>query len=210
MDIEQAKSQKPKTKNHSERRIGEVIKASSAEFAAQCYKLDEAPPLGCLVKTEGKPGEIYGVVYDVETQSLEPGRRVVARGEKLDSKDEVFAANPQLSRLLSTDFKVMVVGEVEGKSRHYYLPPTPAAIHSFVYVCQPEEVRGFTESLDFLSLLINAKILVPVDEVIASCLRNASLTHPDSNAFLVKAGKELARMLSNDINRLNSVLKRLR
>jgi len=210
MDIEQTKGQKPKAKHDTEKRVGEVIKAGSAEFIAQCYQLDEAPPLGCLVKTQGKPGHIYGVVYDVETQSLEPGRRVVARGEKLDSKDEVFAANPQLSRLLATDFKVLVVGQVDGKKQRYYLPPTSAAIHSFVYICQTEEVRSFTESLDFLSLLLYSRIMVPVDEVVASCLRHASLTHPDVDAFLVKAGKELARVLSNDINRLNSLLKRLK
>ncbi len=210
MDIKETRDQKSKVKASIENRIGEVIKAGSAEYTAQCYKLDEAPPLGCLVKTQGKPGDIYGVVYDVETQSLDPGRRVVARGEKLESKDEVFAANPQLSRLLATDFKVLVVGQAEGKSWHYYLPPRSASIHSFVYACEPEEVRGFTRSLDFLSLLVNARILVPVDEVAGSCLRYASLTHTDPHEFLVKAGKELARLLSNDINRLNSLLKRLR
>jgi len=208
MDIEKSKT--PKIKNNLGKRVGEVIKAASAEFTAQCYKLDEAPPLGCLVKTQSKPGDIYGVVYDVETQSLEPGRRVVARGEKLESKDEVFAANPQLSRLLATDFKVLVVGQAEGRGWHYYLPPRSASIHSFVYACTPEEVRGFTQSLDFLSLLVNARILVPVDEVVGSCLRYAGLTYTDPDEFLVKAGKELARLLSNDINRLNSLLKRLR
>ncbi len=53
-------------------RVAEVIEASSAEFTAQCYKLDQAPPLGSLVKTKDKHLEIYGVVYNVETHSLDP------------------------------------------------------------------------------------------------------------------------------------------
>jgi hypothetical protein len=102
------------------------------------------------------------------------------------------------------------VGHVEGKSWHHYLPPKPASIHSFVYTCQLEEVRAFTQSLDFLSLIVNARIPGPVDEVAGACLRYASQAHRDPNAFLVKAGKELACMLSSDINRLNSLLKRLK
>ena len=49
-----------------------------------------------------------------------------------------------------------------------------------------------------------------MDEVIAACLRYASRAYPDSEAFLIKAGRELARLLSSDVQRLNSVLKRLR
>jgi len=191
-------------------KIGEVIEASSAEFTAQCYKLHQAPPLGSLVKTQDKLGDIYGVIYNVETHSLEPGRRVVARGENLGAEEEIFKANPQLLRLLTTDFRVLVVGHVEGKSWHHYLPPKPASIHSFVYTCELEEVKAFTQSLDFLSLIVNARIPVPVDEVAGACLRYASQAHQDPNAFLVKAGKELACMLSSDVKRLNSLLKRLK
>ena len=210
MDIKEVKSQKSKVKDGFGDKIGEVIETSSAEFMAQCYKLDEAPPLGVLVKTQANSFAIYGVVYNVETHGLDPGRRVVARGENVEAAEEIFAANPQLSRLLMTDFRVLVVGYVQGKNWQHYLPPKPASIHSFVYTCRPEEVREFTQTLDFLSLLLNARIDVPVDEVAAACLRHASQVHGDPDAFLVKAGKELAHTLSSDINRLNSLLKRLK
>jgi hypothetical protein len=191
-------------------RVAEVIEASSAEFTAQCYKLDEAPPLGSLVKTKDKHLEIHGVVYNVETRSLDPGRRVVARGENMKSEEEIFQANPQLARLLSTDFKVLVVGYAQGKSLYHYLPPKPVSIHGFVYTCRLEEVMAFTQSLDFLSLLVDVRLPMPVDEVTAACLRCASQAHPDPQAFLVRAGKELACMLGGDARRLNSLLKRIR
>jgi hypothetical protein len=210
MDIEQIKNRKPKVRDGFGIKIAEVVESSSAEFTAQCYKLNQAPPLGSMVKTQDKLGEIYGVVYNVETHSLEPGRRVVARGENLEAEEEIFSANPQLSKLLTTDFKVLVVGHAEGKNRHHYLPPKSASIHSFVYRCRLEEVRAFTQTLDFLSLVMNARISVPVDEVIGACLRCASQAHHEPDAFLVKAGKELACMLSSDVNRLNSLLKRLK
>src|SRR4030042_6585111 len=114
MDIGQIKNQKPKVKDQEQKskmdkwsKIAEVIEASSAEFTAQCYKLDQAPPLGSLVKTQDRPGDIYGVIYNVETHSLEPGRRVVARGQNLEAEEEIFTANPQLYRLLTTDFRIL-------------------------------------------------------------------------------------------------------
>jgi hypothetical protein len=192
------------------KKIAEVVETSSAEFTAQCYKLDQAPPLGSLVKTKNEPFEIYGVVYNVETHSLDPGRRVVARGENMKTEGEIFRANPQLARLLRTDFKVLVVGYGQGDSLYHYLPQKPAPIHGFVYTCQLEEVRAFTRSLDFLSLLVDARLPISVDEVAAACLRHASEAHPDPQVFLIKAGKELACMLSSDAKRLNSLLKRIR
>jgi hypothetical protein len=213
MDIERAcpfYNSLKESKVDKEIKIGEVIETSSAEFTAQCYKLYQAPALGSLVKTQGNAYQIYGVVYNVESHGLEPGRRVVARGENLKIEEEIFAANPQLSRLLATDFQAVIVGHVEGKSCYQYLPSKSASLHNFVYTCQTEEVRVFTQSLDFLTLILNAKIPVPVDEVVGACLRGVSGTHHAPDAFLVKAGKELARLLGRDINRLNSILKRLK
>jgi hypothetical protein len=63
--------------------------------------------------------------------------------------------------------------------------------------------------LNFLNLIIESRSTVAPDEVIAAFLRYASLTHPAPEEFLVKAGKELAWTLSNDIRRLDSILKRL-
>ena len=192
------------------KKIAEVIESSSAEFTAQCYKLGQSPPLGSLVKTRDNSDGIYGVVCNVETHSLDPGRRVLARGENLESEGDIFKANPQLTRLLITDFKVIVVGHIWGNNLCHYLPPNPAPIHSFVYACRTEEVKKFTQSLDFLSLLVDIRLSIPVDDVAAACLRYASQAHSDPQAFLVKAGKELACLLSNDTRRLNSLLKRLK
>ena len=61
-------------------RVGEVIEASTTDFVAQCYELYQLPPLGSLVKTRDLPLELYGVVYQAATTSLEPGRRPIARG----------------------------------------------------------------------------------------------------------------------------------
>ena len=191
-------------------RIAEVVAASTAEFIAQCYKLHQAPPLGSLVKTADMPIEIYGVVCNAETHGIEPGRRPIARGEGEETEDDLFRNHPQLAKLLCTDFTALVVGHKEGDTINHYLPPRPARIHSFVCLCSPDEVRQFTQSLDFLHLLLGARMPGSADEVIAACLRCASHAHPDQRSFLIQAGKTLTLSLSGEVMRLNAILKRIR
>ncbi len=190
-------------------KIAEVVETSNSEFVAQCYELEGVPALGSMVKTRGKEGDIYGIVYTSATHSIEPGRRITARGHKAASDADIFKENPQLAKLLCSDFHALVVGHKHGKAVYQYLPPSPASVYAFVYSCKPDEVRLFTQSLNFLSLLLDSKLPVATDEVIAAFLRYASRAHPTPQDFLVGAGKELAWLLSNDIRRLDSILKRL-
>ena len=191
-------------------RVGEVIEASTAGFVAQCYELYQAPPLGGLVKTTGEPVEIYGIVCNAATTGIETGRRPIARGKDESSEEEVYRSSPQLLKLLRTEFSVLVVGYRENEKLYQYLPPGPARIHSFVYQCQPEEVKEFSRSFDFLNILIGSHPAVSVDEIIAASLRLMSQAVDEPRDFLVAAGKELAVLLGSDFNRLKAVLGRIK
>ncbi len=190
-------------------RVGEVIEASTTDFAAQCYELYQSPPLGSLVKTTDAPVELYGIVYNATTASLEPGRRPIARGKDETSEEAVYQQSPQLSKLLRTEFGTLVVGHRENDTLYRYLPPKPARIHGFVYLCSPDEVREFSQSLAFLNMLVNTHLPVPVEEIVAASLRQMSQVHEDPRAFQVTAGKELAILLGGELNRLKAILGRV-
>jgi hypothetical protein len=187
-------------------KIAEVIEASTPQFTAQCYELYELPPLGSLVRT----GDIYGVVGHAETAGIEPGRRPIARGRDAASEEAVYESSPQLLKLLRSEFTVAVVGYKDGDKISQYLPPQPARIHGFVYLCQPDEVKDFSQNFSFLNILVNATLPVPAEEFTAATLRQMSLVQDDSRAFLVAAGKELANLLSSDFIRLKNILGRLK
>lgn len=189
-------------------KIGEVIQASTGEFTAQCYELHQPPPFGSLVKTREGEVEIYGVVSRAETTSIEPGRRPIARGREEKEEEDIYRASPQLEKLLRTDFDALVVGHREGEKLHHYLPPRPARIHSFVYLCDREEAVQFSQSLDFLSILVGAG--GQADELIAASLRHVAAAQPDPQDFLIRAGKELAVLLGGETNRLNTILRRMK
>ncbi len=190
--------------------MGEVIEASTNDFVAQCYELYQSPPLGSLVKTRDLAVELYGIVYNATTTSFEPGRRPIARGKDETTEEAVYQASPQLLKLLKSEFGALVVGHRQGDKLYHYLPPKPARIHAFVYLCSPEEVKEFSQSFDFLNILINTRLPVSSDELVAACLRQMSQVYEDRRAFLVAAGKELAILLSGNFNQLKAILGRIK
>ena len=191
-------------------KIGEIIEATTGEFTAQCYELHQPPSLGSLVRTAEGEVEIYAVVCDASTTGIEPGRRPIARGREEAEEEDIFRSSPQLQKLLRTDFSALVVGHKENERLYHYLPPRPAKVHSFVYVCDNDEIEKFSQSFDFLSVLVNARGQGTADEMIAACLRHAAQAQPNPRDFLVRAGKELAVLLGSEPNRLNAVLRRIR
>ena len=156
-----------------------------------------------------RTGDIYGIVSNASTSSLEPGRKPLARGKDEATEEAVYESSPQLAKLLRSEFEAVAVGFKDGDVVRHYLPAQPAKIHAFVYLCQPDEVKEFGQSFGFLDILANAALPVPTAELIAASLRRMSLTHEDPQAFLMAAGKELAALFANQYDRLKSILGRL-
>ena len=191
-------------------RVGEIIQAGTTDFTAQCYELYQSPPLGSLVKTKDSELELYGVVYHTATTSLEPGRRPIARGKDEASEEDIYRSSPQLEKLLRTEFSALVVGHRQDDKIYHYLPPKPARIHGFTYLCNPDEIKEFSQSFNFLNILINTNLPLPTDELIAACLRHMSQAYEDRRRFLVAAGKQLAVSLSGQFNQLRAILERIK
>jgi hypothetical protein len=191
-------------------KIGEIIESNTSDFIAEAYELYNLPSLGSLVKVAGPAIEIYGIVCQAGTASIEPGRRPIARGKDETSEEAVYQASPQLLKLLRSEFDVITVGYLSGGVIHQYLPPKPPRIHAFVYPCSPEEIINFSRSLDFLGLLTAENIEVPAEELIAAVLREMSQVQDDPHTFLVVAGKTLINTVGGDYRRLRAVLARLR
>lgn len=189
---------------NNKEKIAEVIEAETGSFTAQSYELYELPPLGGLVKA----CDIYGIVCFAATAGLDTGRKPVARGKDELTEEAIYQSSPQLSKLLRSAFTAAAVGYKDGRI-YQYLPPKPARLHSFVYLCQPEEVREFSKNPGFLNILVSATLPVSGDELIAATLRQMAKAQDDPRAFLVAAGKELAGLLSADFMRLRNILGRL-
>lgn len=186
-------------------RLGEVVEASNNSFVVHCYELYGAPVLGSLVQAGTNP-TIFALVNKITTQGIDPTRRPVARGQDEENEDGVYSHNPQLEHLLRTDFEAIAIGFEVANSINYHLPPSPPHIHAFVYSSSKTDVQRFTSSLAFVEEMLAS---VENDAVITAFLHQASLGVQESHVFLVDACKELARILSGHLPRLQGLLRRL-
>jgi hypothetical protein len=186
-------------------RVGEVVEARTAEFTAQCYRLDGAPPFGSLVRASDGRIDIYGLVCEVSSGSIDAGRRVAARGADEPSEDALFEHNPELSALLRTELRALVVGYREADRIVQRLPSHPPRLHGFVRRCDPAELRDFGQRIDFLSALLAGG--GTTDELVAAALRQLAAVQGDERAYLLAAGKRLATLLGGDVQRLGAILR---
>lgn len=185
-------------------RVGEVTAAQTQRVEAQCYRTDAAPPLGSLVRIGSPP--TYAVVVDIRHEPLDPTRPLVPRGEELETEDELYAANPQLSSILTTRFTAAIVGYGAGAGIRGGLPSLPPDLHSFVFLCDAADLAIFGGDFGWLRLLLEDRSPAS-DTAIANLLRQTADTRADSRNFLLGAGKALAAELAAEPRRMRSLLR---
>lgn len=204
-------------------RVGEIVAASSRLLVAQSVRLHEPPPFGSLVRVPvdawpavtaladgALAAELYAVVAEARTASLEAGGRPIARGRADVFDAAIYRENPDLEHVLRTEFDALLVGFRAAGAIRQHLPPFPPPLHYSVYACEPAAVLAFTEQLDYLRTLVTAEGDL-ADELVAAHARwAAGVRGGDARAFLVRVGRELAMLLRDDYERLTAVLRRLR
>jgi hypothetical protein len=190
--------------------IGWVLRSSTVGFAVGCRVLQPSvPQFGDLVKVPLTDGlTIFGLIYDVQVKDDPAVRQLILAGEM----EPEIILDQRENRLVPIELSVLVVGyQYQGEPPVQGLPPQPPISLDTMTLCDDTDVRAFTEQLDFLRLVLNAA-QIPGDELIianlqrAAAVRPAELRHP----FLVRAGRELARLLSYDLVRLDGILRRIR
>ncbi|MQF69664.1 hypothetical protein FIM12_04975 [SAR202 cluster bacterium AD-804-J14_MRT_500m] len=190
--------------NPLDSRIGEIIGADSIGLSIQCYRLYDSPALGSMISV-GDPS-VYAVVSEIRTEGLDPSRPVIARGRSEISEEAVYLNNPQLSELLTTRFRALIIGHQTNGLISVGLPPFPPRIHAFVWLCKMETIKELTSTSSFLRLLLDSGV---PDEVVAACVRIAASILKDEHQFKVKCTKALAMELVGQTSRLNAMLRRL-
>ncbi len=187
-------------------RVGEVMVSHTQRIEAQCYRLHAAPPLGTLVRVGAPP--VYAVVREIWHEPLDPTRPLAPRGAGLESEDEIYAANPQLSAMLTTRFAAMVVGCRDGSNMRYGLPDQPPNLHAFVFRCDENDLAAFAAHMSWLRLLLADRSPAADATVIAFLIQAASAVG-DRRGFLLRAGRYLATELSGEPLRLQALLREL-
>ena len=200
--------------------VAEVIASSTREILAEVYADAEVPAFGSWVEVETEDGVVlYAIVSHAEIGSVEPGRQAVALGADFD-RDRIRREMPQILELIRTTVRAQVLAFWDGRSRRdgepvvrQTLPPRPAALHDRVRVCGPEAVGRIAAPFDVLRTRARSRDpAVPADDLIAAALSGLYAAHgrgDDGDTVLVAAGRALARLLDDDHERLQSILRRV-
>jgi hypothetical protein len=197
--------------------------------------LPEPPPFGAFVRVGGRgsvavvvdvdPFErprtlpvsgddaatLYAVVFHAETGALDAGRPLTALGL---AEDELLREQPQLYELLATRFTAALIGYDDSAGTFVpYLPPRPARPHARVTLCGDDDIRRLTGGrLEWLrGVLAGDRVPSGIgDELIGAVLRRAARAQgAAAEAFLLRAGQEVARILAGDYERLRAIVARL-
>jgi hypothetical protein len=190
--------------------IGWVLRSSTVGFAVGCRVLQpNVPQFGDLVKVL-LPDDltVFGLIYDVQVKDDAAVRQLILAGEMepeqmLDQRE---------NRLVPIELSVLIVGYQRGHQPPAQgLPPQPPISLDSLSLGDDSDLRRFTEQLDYLRLVLTAA-QIPADELIIANLQRAAAARPPETRrqFLLSAGRELARLLSFDLVRLDGILRRIK
>ena len=191
--------------------VGWVLRASTVGFAVGCrVRQPTMPQFGDLVKvplSNSDDTHVYGLIYDVQVPDDPSVRQLILAGEM---EPEVIQDQRE-NRLVPIEVSVLVVGYQQGDDIIQGLPPQPPVSLDYLVMCDEADIRAFSEQLDYLRLTLNSG-QIPADELLVANLRQAAAAHPPEvrRQFLLKTGRELARLLSTDLVRLDSILRRIK
>ncbi len=190
--------------------IGRVTRCSTRGFVgAVRIPEPEVPAFGdfCLAEAQQGRSRVIGVIYDISIQDDELARQM-AMAENLSPEQ---LADTQQRRLVPVEYAALAVGYHNDGGYHYALPPQPPLTLAPIYPMSGQEVRDFTERLDFLPLILGAPH-IPVDDLLAAALRTAAATRAEEvrRPYLVRAGRACARLLGRDLARFETFLQTLR
>ena len=195
--------------------IGRLLRSSTTGFVFGCSVPEpEVPRFGDFVKAPAQRGRtnVIGLIYDIVIEDDPFVRQMVATRDL----DEAYILDQRENRQVPIDVAVLSIGYYTGGENPPAkiiagLPPQPPVTLDSIRACSPAEMLDCTSSFDYLRLILNSPE-APVDELIVVSLRKAAAVRPPEEqlTFLRSAGRELAKLMSRDLPRLENVLRRIR
>lgn len=194
--------------------VGRVLRASTRGFTCgtQSNRIHDEHNFGAFVKvpiTNDDSVHVIGLIYAVEIKDdLLVNELVMA-----ESVNSNILRDQRENRMVPMEISVLNVGyQYNGNGYIHSLPPRPPMSLSEVELCSRDEVRAFTQRYDFFALVLGAAEVPSVD-LLAAAVRyaaNGAYYEEERYGFLVSCGREIARLLSHDLKRLEHVLALIR
>ena len=172
--------------------VGRVLRSSTASFTIGTKTLAaEVPRFGGFVKAcVGEVCDAIGLIYDVVLEDDLFARQLI--GAEVNAE---YIADQRQNRQVPIEVSVLVVGHAADGKMYQYLPPQPPITLDEIITCNDEDIVRFTSDFTFFRTVLNAQD-TPADELLAASLRLAAEARGSQGRdFLVRAGRELSRLM---------------
>ncbi len=186
--------------------FAEIVESNLTSFTAQSWQWDKFPEFGSLVTVETEKRTLFGIVHQIQTGSMEPGRYPFTYQK---TQEELQAEQPQIFEFLKTTFSCLIVGFSEHELLHYQIAPEPAKIHSFVGPTTAAQTKQFFALNSYLHLLFSAPGVEQLDELLLALLQTAQsqkLLSPDKLETFIET---FSLLIGNDYRRLKLFTSRI-
>jgi len=187
--------------------VGRVLRSSTASLTLGTKTLAaDVPRFGGFVKVAAPDGgDIIGLIYDVVIEDDLFARQLI--GAEVSAE---YIADQRQNRQVPIEISVLVVGHAREGKMYQYLPAQPPISLDEMVTCSDAEVMQFTADFTYFRTVLNAKD-APADELLAASLRLAATARGlQGRDYLVRAGRELSRLLAFDAVRLEGLLRRIK
>jgi hypothetical protein len=194
----------------NETTIGRLLRSSTIGYVFGCSVPEPQVPLfGMFVKAPAQRGqsETVGLIFNISISDDPFVRQMVVAPDL----SEAYIQDQRVNRQVPIEVSVLAVGYRNGGGYIQALPPQPPITLDRISACGETEVCEFNQRLDYLRLILNAPD-APADELMVAGVQRAAECHPVEarKSFLQQAGREMAKLLSRDLARLQYLLRRIR
>ena len=188
--------------------LGRILRSASTTFTfGRTLNAGPLPAFGHLVATDAAGTQIYGLVYEVIVEDDPFVRQVVAAAAEMPPEK---IEDMRQRRQVPVEITALAVAFRQGERVIQGVPPRPPGALQPVTACDCQDTRAVLADFGFFRLILNHG-QAPADELLTASLIQAAGCQPpgQDRAYLLDAGRELARLLAQEPARLDAILRRL-
>jgi hypothetical protein len=187
--------------------FAEVIESSLPTWRAQSWQWDTFPSFGSLVTITAGDRTLFGLVYEIQTGSLDPHRSTFAYQK---TEEELKKEQPQIFEFLRTTFSCLTIGYLQEDKIVYQLAPEPPKIHAFLSYPSNNQLQHFFSSEHYLHLIFNASGYIgSLDELLLALLNRLAYTNILTEQTVARFIETFSLLTANDYRRLKLFLQRV-
>lgn len=186
--------------------FAEVISSNLTTITAQCWKWNKMPIFGSLITAKINNLTIFGIIYNIQTESSDPVRQPIAYKK---THEALIKEQPQIFEFLQTTFQAIIVGYKKNNSMIYHLPSSPPTLHTFISEANTQENHLFFQNNHYLHLLAQKAHEMPnFQELLFAILKHIKQQQLLSQEHLHLYLQTISIILKNDYHTLKTFMAR--